>query len=668
MHTLPPDIRRTPRARFRLRRAVPTLVSLTVLTAGAGVAFGLTAPHAGGDSAANISVNTAGERVMTRWVAARTGTISTLYLRVKVENTTGCIYGGRTGYAAGTSGAFRATTYRVLPDGRPDTGAQLAQVQFTPCQRQSGESVDIPLNFAVTKGEEFATVVQNADGSPTTNWFSTNHLYTEAGVQGANGRNERNPDASDAYYGLDPREIVGYSTDGGATWSLPGGPYGAPGGKSFIASYIQKYSDGAVAGQPYYWTAPVSGTVAMVYPNVPQSWTISELGAFTAGTGSSAVILAVDGQERARVTLSGRGMLRAPISPVTVAPGQTVKVTTTAGSGGLNLEKMYADSVWAGIMGLSTSYRWYMEGSPQNAVPVYPLPMYGVSAGTPAPAPAPPPAPAPAPAPGATLDPADKALGRPATSSSVESSLLAAGRATDGLPTTRWSSLAANGQWWQVDLGRSRKVSDVAIDWETAYASRYQILTSTDGVSFSPAADVSATSAGTKTTSFTARDARFVRILAVTRATAWGVSFWDVRVRGPVDAPLMEKATGRPAVASSSQSAAFAAGSGVDGVASTRWSSASRDGEWWQVDLGRDRSVSEVAIDWEAAYASRYRILTSSDGATFAPAADVQLASAGAKVSSFPARPARYLRVVGTTRATKYGVSFFEARVLGTAD
>lgn len=247
MHTLPPDVRRTLRARFRSRRVVPALLSVATLAAGAGGAFALTAPHAGGDSAANISVNTAGERVMARWVAARTGTISTLYLRVKVENTAGCIFGGRTGYAAGTSGAFRATTYRVLPDGRPDTAAVLGQTQFNPCQRQSGESVDIPLNIAVTKGQELATVVQNADGAPATNWFSTNHLYTEAGVLGANGRNERDPNATDAHYGLDPREIVGYSTDGGATWSLPGGPYGAPGGKSFIASYIQRYSDGAVA-------------------------------------------------------------------------------------------------------------------------------------------------------------------------------------------------------------------------------------------------------------------------------------------------------------------------------------------------------------------------------------------------------------------------------------
>ena len=71
------------------------------------------------------------------------------------------------------------------------------------------------------------------------------------------------------------------------------------------------------------------------------------------------------------------------------------------------------------------------------------------------------------------------------------------------------------------------------LNWEAAYASRYKILTSTDGTNFTEAADVSITSPGLKTTTFTARDARYVRVLGVTRATQYGISFWDARVYGP---------------------------------------------------------------------------------------------------------------------------------------
>ncbi len=129
----------------------------------------------------------------------------------------------------------------------------------------------------------------------------------------------------------------------------------------------------------------------------------------------------------------------------------------------------------------------------------------------------------------------EKAAGRPASASSVQNSTLTAGKAVDGSSTTRWSSGFTDNQWWQVDLGSVRKVSKVDLNWEAAYASRYKILTSTDGTTFSEAADVSITAAGLRTTTFAARDARYVRIQGVTRATQYGISFWEAQVFGPSD-------------------------------------------------------------------------------------------------------------------------------------
>ena len=94
-------------------------------------------------------------------------------------------------------------------------------------------------------------------------------------------------------------------------------------------------------------------------------------------------------------------------------------------------------------------------------------------------------------------------------------------------------------------------------------------------------------------------------------------------------------------------------------------SSAFADNQWWQVDLGSTRKVSKVELNWEAAYASRYKILTSTDGTTFTEAVDVSITSPGLKTATFPARAARYVRVQGVTRATQYGISFWDARVFG---
>jgi hypothetical protein len=129
----------------------------------------------------------------------------------------------------------------------------------------------------------------------------------------------------------------------------------------------------------------------------------------------------------------------------------------------------------------------------------------------------------------------DKALNRTTSASTVEGTGLEANKAVDGNSATRWSSKFSNTQWWQVDLGRARSVDTVTLNWETAFASRYTIGTSTNGTTFTTAADVTISSPGVKTSSFTARSARYVRITGVTRATQWGISFWDASVFGLPD-------------------------------------------------------------------------------------------------------------------------------------
>ena len=128
---------------------------------------------------------------------------------------------------------------------------------------------------------------------------------------------------------------------------------------------------------------------------------------------------------------------------------------------------------------------------------------------------------------------ADKALSQPVLASASEDSSVGPQFANDGSSTTRWSSGFADGQWWRVDLGSVRQVDTVALNWEAAYASSYKIQLSLDGSTFTDAASVSLGAAGWKLTSFAAASARYVRVLGVTRATQWGISFWDAQVFGP---------------------------------------------------------------------------------------------------------------------------------------
>jgi hypothetical protein len=319
---------------------------------------------AAGDEAANIALRDRDQRVVIRWVARRTGRIEVLHIRVKVR--------GR-GYGGGSTGILHATTHPVRADGRPRTSVVLARVRLSPGRRQWGGSVALPLHLDVRAGQELATVIRNAAANPGRDYFSPNFLHAEDGLVGANGRNERRRTARDAYYGLDPRELVGYSTDGGASWQLPGAPYGARGGRAFIPTYVQQYADGRFVGQFYYWSRPASGPVTMVYPDVAAEWLITHVGAFTRG-GRAEVVLMVDGERRASARLAGRGFVTARIPPLSVPEGSTVTLTTIAGKRGLAFSRQYADAVWARLVGLGEHFRWYLHGEPRTAVPLYPLP------------------------------------------------------------------------------------------------------------------------------------------------------------------------------------------------------------------------------------------------------------------------------------------------------
>jgi hypothetical protein len=123
---------------------------------------------------------------------------------------------------------------------------------------------------------------------------------------------------------------------------------------------------------------------------------------------------------------------------------------------------------------------------------------------------------------------------------------------------------------------------------------------------------------------------------------------------------------GQPATASSTENASFPASNAVDGNTSTRWSSAFSDPQWLQVDLGTTASISQVVLQWEAAFATAFQIQTSPDGTTWTTIFSTTTGTGGTQTLNVTGT-GRFVRMLGTARATQFGYSLFEFQVFGTA-
>jgi hypothetical protein len=159
--------------------------------------------------------------------------------------------------------------------------------------------------------------------------------------------------------------------------------------------------------------------------------------------------------------------------------------------------------------------------------------------------------------------------------------------------------------------------------------------------------------AGTSSVTVTAQD--------TTGASGSTTFTWTVNPAGGT-CGTTNIAQGKPATASSQENAAFPAPNAVDGNTGTRWSSAFSDPQWLQVDLGSTQSICKVVLQWEAAYGKAYQIQTSPDAATWTTIYSTTTAIGGTQTLNITGS-GRYIRMLGTSRATQYGYSLFEFQV-----
>lgn len=126
-------------------------------------------------------------------------------------------------------------------------------------------------------------------------------------------------------------------------------------------------------------------------------------------------------------------------------------------------------------------------------------------------------------------------------------------------------------------------------------------------------------------------------------------------------------ARGTVATSSGDETAGFPASAATDGDPATRWSSPADDGAWLQFALARPTRLGRVVLNWQDAYAARYRIQVSADGRTWRTAATVRDGKGGRESIRMDAKDARFVRVQGDKRATRFGYSLWSVEAYAVA-
>lgn len=121
--------------------------------------------------------------------------------------------------------------------------------------------------------------------------------------------------------------------------------------------------------------------------------------------------------------------------------------------------------------------------------------------------------------------------GQPTTASSVENGSFVAANAVDGTTATRWSSAFSDPQWLQIDLGTTRTISRVVVDWETAYGKAFELQTSANGTTWTTIYSTATGTGGVQDLAVTG-SGRYIRMYGTQRATQYGYSLREFQVFG----------------------------------------------------------------------------------------------------------------------------------------
>ena len=267
-------------------------------------------------------------------------------------------------------------------------------------------------------------------------------------------------------------------------------------------------------------------------------------------------------------------------------------------------------------------------------------------------------------APAGTQTGTNLALGKTAIASSTVNGNNASGVTAGDGGTTRWESATSDPQWIYVDLGGVTSINKVKLYWEAAYAKTYKLQISSDASTWTDVYSTSTGDGGWDEVSFTAANARYVRMYGTQRGTQYAYSMYEFEIYGSYDTSGgTNLALGKTAIASSTVNGNNASGVTAGDGGTTRWESATSDPQWIYVDLGGVTSINKVKLYWEAAYAKTYKLQISSDVSNWTDVYSTGTGDGGWDEISFTAANARYVRMYGTQRGTQYAYSMYEFEI-----
>ena len=125
------------------------------------------------------------------------------------------------------------------------------------------------------------------------------------------------------------------------------------------------------------------------------------------------------------------------------------------------------------------------------------------------------------------------------------------------------------------------------------------------------------------------------------------------------------EALGKYAIASSIE-ANLNPSNAVDGLISTRWGSDFSNNQWLRIDLGAEKNVCQVVLNWEAAYGSGYtiRIGNAPEIQNSQTIARIENGDGGVDIIETDSKVSgKYLWVECLTRGTPWGFSLWEVQV-----
>jgi beta-glucanase (GH16 family) len=254
------------------------------------------------------------------------------------------------------------------------------------------------------------------------------------------------------------------------------------------------------------------------------------------------------------------------------------------------------------------------------------------------------------------------AEGRPVTTSSTENQNVTGDKAVDGNFGSRWASAHADNQWIVIDLGQTYPIDRIQLYWELAYATSYQVQTSTNGTTWMTIYSTTSGNGGLDDLQGLSASGRYVRVNCLVRKTEWGFSLWEIRVHPP-SGYQGNLALSKPVTVSSQYSSGYAGSMAVDGNATTRWSSVYANNEWLMIDLGQSYPINRVKLSWEAAYATAYQVQVSNDATNWATLYSTTSGNGGIDDLTGLSGNGRYVRIFCTQRATHWGNSLWEVEV-----